>query len=71
MSPLQIGALVGVVTILVLATGVPIAFGLGFVAIVFLLIFQGPAALDFVGELFFSGLDDFTLIAIPMFILMG
>jgi C4-dicarboxylate transporter DctM subunit len=71
MSPLQIGALIGVVTILVLATGVPIAFGLGFVALVFLLAFQGPAALDFAGELFFSGLDDFTLIAIPMFILMG
>jgi len=71
MSPLQIGALVGVSTILVLATGVPIAFGLGFVALVFLLLFQGPAALDFAGELFFSGLDDFTLIAIPMFILMG
>jgi tripartite ATP-independent transporter DctM subunit len=71
MSPLQIGALVGLVTVLVLLTGVPIAFGLGFVALIFLLIFQGPAALDFTAELFFSGLDDFTLIAIPMFILMG
>ncbi len=71
MSPMQVGALVGIVTLLVLATGVPIAFGLGFVALVFLLVFQGPAALGFAGELFFSGLDDFTLIAIPMFILMG
>ncbi len=71
MSPLQIGALVGVVTLLVLGLGVPIAFGLGFVAILFLLIFQGPAGLGFVGELFFSGLDDFTLVAIPMFIVMG
>jgi tripartite ATP-independent transporter DctM subunit len=71
LSPLQIGALIGVTTVLVLATGVPIAFGLGFVALVFLLVFQGPAALEFAGELFFSGLDDFTLIAIPMFILMG
>ena len=71
MSPLEIGLIIGLVTIAVLATGVPIAFGLGFVALVFLLIFQGPAGIAFAGELFFSGLDDFTLIAIPMFIVMG
>jgi len=71
LSPLQTGVLIGVVTVLVLATGVPIAFGLGFVALVFLLVYQGPAGLAFAGELFFSGLDDFTLIAIPMFIVMG
>jgi len=71
MSPGQIGILVAATTIAVLATGVPIAFGLGFVALLFLLIFQGPAAIGFAGELFFSGLDDFTLIAIPMFIVMG
>lgn len=71
MNPLQIGLLVSIVTIIVLLTGVPVAFGLGFVALLFLLLFQGPAALDFAGEIFFSGLDDFTLIAIPMFILMG
>lgn len=71
MSPLAIGALIGASTLLVLASGVPIAFGLGFVSLLFLLLFQGPASLGFVGELFFSGLDDFTLVAIPMFIVMG
>jgi tripartite ATP-independent transporter DctM subunit len=71
MSPFEIGALVGIATLIVLAAGVPIAFGLGFVAVLFLVIFQGAAALDFVGELFFSGLDDFTLVAIPMFVVMG
>jgi C4-dicarboxylate transporter DctM subunit len=71
MTPLEIGALVGIVTLIVLAAGVPIAFGLGFVAVVFLTVFQGAASLDFVGELFFSGLDDFTLVAIPMFVVMG
>jgi len=71
MSPLEIGALIGVVTLLVLASGVPIAFGLGFVAVLFLLVFEGPAGVSFVGELFFSSLSDFTLVAIPMFIVMG
>ena len=71
MSPLEIGALIGLVTLLVLASGVPIAFGLGFVSLAFLLIFEGPGGLVFVGELFFSSLSDFTLVAIPMFIVMG
>jgi tripartite ATP-independent transporter DctM subunit len=71
LSPLEIGALVAVATVLVLASGVPIAFGLGFVAIAFLLIFEGPGGISFVGELFFSSLSDFTLVAIPMFIVMG
>ncbi len=71
MSPLEIGALIGIVTLLVLASGVPIAFGLGFVSLAFLLIFEGPGGLVFVGELLFSYLADFTLVAIPMFIVMG
>ena len=71
MSPLEIGALVGLATVLVLGSGVPIAFGLGFVALAFLLVFEGPGGLAFVGELFFSNLSDFTLVAIPMFVVMG
>lgn len=71
MSPLEIGALIAIATLVVLASGVPIAFGLGFVSLMFLLIFEGPGGLNFVGELFFSGLSEFTLVAIPMFILMG
>ena len=71
MSPLEIGALIAVVTVLVLGTGVPIAFGLGIVSILFLLIFEGPWALEGLGEMLFSGLADFTLVSIPMFVLMG
>ena len=71
MSPLAIGALISVTTILVLATGIPVAFGLAIVAMVFLVLFDGFFSLGFVGELFFSGLADFTLVSIPMFIAMG
>jgi tripartite ATP-independent transporter DctM subunit len=71
LSPLEIGALVAVVTLIVLASGVPIAFGLGLVALLFLVIFEGPEGIVFVAEIFFSSLADFTLVAIPMFIVMG
>ncbi len=71
MTPLAMGVLIAVVTTLVLLSGVPVAVGLGIVAMGFLLIHDGPASLIFMGELFFGKLDDFTLLAIPMFIVMG
>ncbi|HSG66139.1 MAG TPA: TRAP transporter large permease [Gammaproteobacteria bacterium] len=71
MSPLAIGLLIGLTTIVVLATGIPVAFGLGIVAMAFLVLFEGFYSLTFIGELFFSGLSDFTLVSIPMFIAMG
>ncbi len=71
MSPLIIGVLVMISTIVVLATGVPVAFGLGLVAISFLLIFEGPGTLDVLADTFFEGLAEFSLVSIPMFIVMG
>ncbi|MCB1810972.1 MAG: TRAP transporter large permease [Candidatus Competibacteraceae bacterium] len=71
MSPLEIGALLGIVTVLLLATGIPIAFGLGIVAIGFLVVFEGFDSLSILGETFFSGLAEFSLVSIPMFIVMG
>ncbi len=71
MSPLVTGVLIGIVTIVVLLSGVPVAVGLGVVAMSFLLIFEGPSSLTIMAELFFGKLDDFTLLAIPMFIVMG
>lgn len=71
MSPLEIGLLLFFATILVLASGIPIAFGLGFVAVVFLFVFDDPSTLFGLGEMMFESLSEFALIAIPMFILMG
>ncbi|GBD44082.1 C4-dicarboxylate TRAP transporter large permease protein DctM [bacterium HR40] len=71
MSPLLIGLLVGLVTVVVLATGVPIAFGLGITAVLFLVLFDGVEALSFTAETMFAALSEFTLVSIPMFILMG
>jgi tripartite ATP-independent transporter DctM subunit len=63
--------LVLVVTLIVLLSGAPVAFGLGALSIVFILIFQGFAALHVVAENFFAGLNEFTLVSIPMFVMMG
>lgn len=71
MSPLIIGLLIFVVTTLMLATGMPIAFALGAVALGFMLIFDGWDSVNFVPETIFAGLNDFTLVSLPMFVIMG
>jgi C4-dicarboxylate transporter DctM subunit len=71
MSPGTQGTLVLVATLLMLVSGIPVAFGLGAVAIIFLLLFHGIDSMHVVAETFWSGLDDFTLVAIPMFVMMG
>lgn len=71
MSPIEIGILIGIVTILILLTGIPIAFGLGVVAAGFLVVFDGFSSLGIFAETFLAGISEFGLVAIPMFILMG
>ena len=71
MSPATQGALVLVVTLVMLLSGLPVAFGLGAISIIFLLIFQGIGSMHVVAETFWSGLNDFTLVSIPMFVMMG
>jgi tripartite ATP-independent transporter DctM subunit len=71
MSPITQGAIVLVITLVVLLSGAPVAFGLGAISIVFLIIFHGIDSLHVVAETFYAGLHDFTLVAIPMFVMMG
>lgn len=49
----------------------PVAFALGLVSIVALVLVDGWGAMSILGETFFGGLDSFALVSIPMFILMG
>jgi tripartite ATP-independent transporter DctM subunit len=70
-SPTTQGVLVLLVTLAVLLSGAPVAFGLGAISIVFIVIFQGFDALHVVAETFYAGLNDFTLVSIPMFVMMG
>jgi len=70
-SPSTQGLLVLLVTLVVLLSGAPVAFGLGALSVVFIVVFQGFDALHIVSENFFAGLNDFTLVSIPMFVMMG
>lgn len=71
MSPLALGLLIAVILILILLSGMPVAFALGSVAVGFLLIFEGVRSLNVLAETLFGGLNEFALLSIPMFILMG
>jgi tripartite ATP-independent transporter DctM subunit len=71
MNPAIEGGVVLVVTLLVLLSGAPVAFGLGAIAVVFIAIFEGFGALNVVAETFYGGHNDFTLVSIPMFVMMG
>src|SRR6266702_3773045 len=71
MSPSAQGILVLVTTVLVLLTGAPVAFALGAVGVAFLVLFQGADSLRVAAETLYSGLNDFTLVSIPMCVMMG
>lgn len=71
MSPLIVGLLVAITLILILLAGVPVAFALGSVAIIFLIIFDGASSMSVIADTLFGGLNEFALLSIPMFILMG
>ena len=58
MSPGTQGTLVLVATLMMLMSGIPVAFGLGAISIMFLLLFHGFDSMHVVAETFWSGLDD-------------
>ncbi|HFC04178.1 MAG TPA: TRAP transporter large permease subunit, partial [Rhizobiales bacterium] len=71
MEPGTIGLLVAASLFLLLAIRVPVAFALGIVAIMFPVMLKGTLSISTLGEQFFGGLAEFTLLSIPMFIVMG
>jgi len=71
MDPLILGLLVAVATIVILFSGVSVAVGLLIVSALFLLIFDGARSLEMMPEIFFADLNSFTILSIPMFIIMG
>ncbi|HQR12461.1 MAG TPA: TRAP transporter large permease [Casimicrobiaceae bacterium] len=67
----QIGVLYGFVTLALLFSGMPIAFALGLSALGFMAVFMPTANLWSVAETLYAELDNFTLLTIPLFVLMG
>src|SRR5438876_3940554 len=71
LSVLTLGLLFGAVTLIVMFSGMPIAFALGFVAIVFMGLFMPAASLDTVTQNVYEEMASITLLSIPLFILKG
>ena len=71
MSPLLIGAIVGLILLVTMALGIPVAFALGFTAMISVALFLTPAQFSYFADFVFSSLNDFALLAIPLFVLMG
>ena len=71
MTALEIGLIYGGVTLLVMFSGMPIAFALGLVATTFMIFFMPPAALDTVTQNVYEEMSAITLLSIPLFILKG
>jgi len=71
MDTLTVGLLVAGVLIALLLLGMPVAFALGAVSVIFLIWFEGFGSMAVLADTLFGGLDEFALLSIPMFILMG
>ena len=71
MSPFTLGLLYGGATLLIMFSGMPIAFALGLVATTFMIFFMPPAALDTVTQNVYEEMSAITLLSIPLFILKG
>lgn len=71
MNPLDLGLLFGGATLLALFSGIPIAFALGGVATVFMLLFMPAASADTIAQNVYEELASITLLTIPLFILKG
>jgi tripartite ATP-independent transporter DctM subunit len=71
MSITMLGLLFGVVTLLIMFSGMPISFALGSVAVVFMFFFMPASSLDTVTQNVYEEMASITLLSIPLFILKG
>src|SRR5437868_12079476 len=71
MNTLSIGLLFGGATLAAMFAGIPIAFALGTVAIIFMFFFMPHASLDTVTQNVYEEMASITLLSIPLFILKG
>jgi len=70
-STLSVGLLYAGATLVAMFSGMPIAFALGGVALVFMLFFMPSASLDTVTQNVYEEMASITLLSIPLFILKG
>ncbi len=71
MNPSTLGIIVLVVSLVFLLSGMPIAFALGAASLFFIVTLMDTAQFFMTAHIVFEGLNDFGLLAIPLFIFMG
>ena len=71
MTILTLGMLFIVITLVVMFSGMPIAFSLGTVAMIFMFCFMPSSSLDTVTQNVYEEMASITLLSIPLFILKG
>lgn len=71
MSELQLGGIILAVTLLILFSGLPIAWGLIFVSVGALVLVKGVGTLANIPLVVIDELSSFALLTIPLFILLG
>lgn len=71
MAESTIGILYGLGTLVIMFSGIPIAFALGTIAVLFMLMFMPAAATDTITQNVFEEMANITLLSIPLFILKG
>src|SRR6266481_5805692 len=71
MSILSIGLLYGGATLFAMFVGMPIAFALGAVATLFMIIFMPSGSVDTITQNVYEEMASITLLSIPLFILKG
>ncbi|MEM0031322.1 MAG: TRAP transporter large permease subunit [Desulfurococcaceae archaeon] len=60
-----------VLLFVLLIAGVPVAFSLMFTAVLFAVLIRGWSALDLVFQAFWATMNNFTLVAVPLFVFMS
>jgi tripartite ATP-independent transporter DctM subunit len=65
------GGTVVLIMAVLMIIGMPIAFALGLTALIAVILFLGPTQLGFFAHFVFDSLNDFALLSIPLFVLMG
>src|SRR5215468_4124114 len=71
MTTATIGLLYGASTLFAMFAGMPIAFALGAVATVFMIVFMPAASVDTITQNVYEEMASITLLSIPLFILKG
>jgi tripartite ATP-independent transporter DctM subunit len=71
MNLFWMGSIVTLVALVFLFSGMPIAFALGVSALVPMFLFMDAYQISMVAETVYEGVNDFSLLSIPLFIFMG